>query len=118
MAKGNVKDVEVNVQESALEADIPFTDGKTAAERMGIPLKGLFKSSRIMLVQKKKNMIGDVKSDGTQDYYYTLSFSDTENLFTCTSGKVGDELQVMHIYDLGFDYIDKKLKLVDFSLIK
>lgn len=114
MSKNNVETTKVDVQEQ----DVPYTDGNTETERMGMPLKGLFKSSSIMLVQKKKQLIGETKSDGTQDYYYTLSFSDTENLFTCTSGKVGDELQVMHIYDLGFDYIDKKLKLVDFILLK
>lgn len=113
MAK-NVENVEVKEN----EMDVPFTNGNTETERMGRPLEGLFKSKGLMLVQKKKTAIGEAKSDGSQDYYYTLSFSDTENLFTCTSGKVGDDLQVMHIYDLGFNYIDKKLKLVDFILLK
>lgn len=116
MAEKNVN-TKVDNQE-AQEADVPFTGGHTEVERMGQPLKGLLVSSGIMLVQKKMTYIGDTKADGSRDYYYTLSFSDTENLFTCTSGKVGDGLEVMHIYNVGFDYIDKKLKLVDFILLK
>lgn len=116
MAKENVN-TKVDNQE-AQEADVPYTGDNTDVARMGRPLEGLFKSKGLMLVQKKKSLIGETKGDGSQDYYYTLSFSDTENLFTCTSGKIGDELEVMHIYDLGFNYIDKKLKLVDFILLK
>ncbi len=116
----NVKETnvtELNMEVKKNDADVPFTGGHTEAERMGQPLEGLFKASGLMLVQKKKSYIGSALSD-SQEYYYTLSFSDTENMFTCTSGKIGDDLQVMHIYDLGFNYIDKKLKLVDFILLK
>lgn len=118
MAKDNVKNTGVNVQKQGQDADVPYTGGNTEAERMGRPLEGLFKASCLMLVQKKKEFIGDVKKDGTQDYYYTLSFSDTEELFTCTAGRLGDDLKIMNFYNLGFNYRDKKLKLVDFILLK
>lgn len=84
-------------------------------EDNGFQLKGLFRCNRVTLVQKKRTYIGDKKADGTQDYYYNLSFTNGEDLFSCTCGKFGDELNLNRQYNLGFDYIDKKLKLVSFE---
>lgn len=78
-------------------------------------IKGLFVCSGVRLVQKKQTYIGDKKADGTQDYYYNLSFTNGEDLFSCTCGKFGDTLCLNRQYNLGFDYIDKKLKLVSFQ---
>lgn len=86
---------------------------KTKVEN-GVKMEGQLFSNGMMLVQKKKTLVGGVKADGTQDYFYNLTITDGQDLLSCTSGKVADDMQLGHGYILGFNYLDKKLKLVSF----
>lgn len=78
-------------------------------------LEGVLFSGNMTLVQKKKNFMGGVKADGTQDYYYNLTVTDGNDILSCTSTKVGESMQLGHTYKLGFNYMDKKLKLVSYT---
>lgn len=69
--------------------------------------KGMLQASNMMCVQKKQNLIGE-----NGDYFYNLGFSDGVNLIIVTAGKLADDIDMFKQYNLGFDYIDKKLKLV------
>lgn len=69
--------------------------------------KGMLQAFNMMCVQKKQNNIG-----GNGDYFYNLGFSDGVNLIIVTAGKLADDIDMFKKYNLGFDYIDKKLKLV------
>lgn len=80
----------------------------------GTKMEGLLFSTGMTLVQKKKNLVGEAKADGTQDYYYNLTITDGEELLSCTSGKVADGMILGQSYILGFNYMDKKLKLVSY----
>lgn len=75
-------------------------------------LKGLLKAEGLRCVQHGKRTIGDVG-----DYFYNLCFSTGEDIILITSGKIADKLELNKVYDLGLDFIDKKLKLVDFKLV-
>lgn len=69
--------------------------------------KGMLQAFNMMCVQKKQNLIGE-----NGDYFYNLGFSDGVNLIIVTAGKLADDIDMFKQYNLGFDYIDKKLKLV------
>lgn len=71
-------------------------------------IKGTLLAFDMLLVQKQRVDIKD-----SEDYYYNLGITDGENLMVCTSGKIADEAEPFKKYNLGFDYINKKLKLVD-----
>ena len=62
----------------------------------------------LTVVQKKKN---DMDSG---DYWYNVGLSNGTDLLVCTAGKKADDLEPFKSYIFGFDYLDKKLKLVDF----
>lgn len=70
-------------------------------------MKGLLRASGLTVVQKKKNAIGE-----NGDYYYNLTLTNGEDILVITAGKVADELQLMKSYNFGFDFLDKRLKLV------
>ena len=75
-------------------------------------LKGLLKAEGLKCVQRGKRTIGEAG-----DYFYNLYFSTGEDIILITAGKIGDKLELDKVYDLGLDFIDKKLKLVDFKLV-
>lgn len=75
-------------------------------------LKGLLKAEGLMCVQIDKRMIGEAG-----DYYYNLGFTTGKDIILLTAGKVADNLELFKKYDLGLDFIDKKLKIVDFRLV-
>lgn len=75
-------------------------------------LKGLLKAEGLMCVQIDKRMIGDAG-----DYYYNLGFTTGKDIMLLTAGKIADQLELFKKYDLGLDFIDKKLKIVDFRLV-
>lgn len=68
---------------------------------------GMLHAYNMMCVQTKKNEIGD-----NGDYFYNLGFSDGNNVLLVTAGKLGDNVVFGKNYNLHFDWIDKKLKLV------
>lgn len=78
------------------------------AEKNTIQNLGTLKAFDMMLVQKKQNAIGE-----NGDYFYNLGFTDGTNMLVLTGGKAWDDLQAFSKYDLGLDYVDKKLKLVN-----
>lgn len=69
---------------------------------------GTLRAFDMMLVQKKQNTIGE-----NGDYFYNLGFTDGTNMLVLTGGKAWDSLEVFRKYDLGLDYVDKKLRLVN-----
>lgn len=75
-------------------------------------LKGLLKAEGLKCVQRGKRTIGEAG-----DYFYNLCFSTGEDIILITAGKIADKLALDKVYDLGLDFIDKKLKLVDFKLV-
>lgn len=75
-------------------------------------LKGLLKAEGLKCVQRGKRTIGEAG-----DYFYNLCFSTGEDIILITAGKIADKLELDKSYDLGLDFIDKKLKLVDFKLV-
>lgn len=75
-------------------------------------LKGLLKADSLMCVQIDKRMIGEAG-----DYYYNIAFTTGKDIMLLTAGKVADSLELFKKYDLGLDFIDKKLKIVDFRLV-
>ena len=75
-------------------------------------LKGLLKAEGLKCVQRGKRTIGEAG-----DYFYNLCFSTGEDIILITAGKIADKLELDKVYDLGLDFIDKKLKLVDFKLV-
>lgn len=91
-----------------------MADKKVTTENNNTKMEGLLFSHGMMLVQKKKTFVGEVKADGTQDYFYNLTVTDGEELLSCTSGKIADDMQLGRGYILGFNYLDKKLKLLSF----
>lgn len=75
-------------------------------------MNGLLKAEKLMLVGiDKKDM-----NDGS--YYYNLAFTNGKEIIQLTCGRKGDELVCFKSYNLGLNYVDKKLKLVDFEIIK
>lgn len=75
-------------------------------------LKGLLKAEGLKCVQRGKRTIGEAG-----DYFYNLCFSTGEDIILINAGKIADKLELDKSYDLGLDFIDKKLKLVDFKLV-
>ena len=75
-------------------------------------LKGLLKAECLMCVQIDKRMIGDAG-----DYYYNIAFTTGKDIMLLTAGKIADNLELFKKYDLGLEFIDKKLKIVDFRLV-
>lgn len=69
--------------------------------------KGLLHADGLMVVQKKKTAIGD-----SGDYYYTLGLTNGTDMLIVTSGKIADSLELLKKYNFGFDFVDKKLRLV------
>ncbi len=72
-------------------------------------LKGLLKAEGLMCVQIDKRMIGEAG-----DYFYNIAFTTGKDIMLLTAGKIADHLELFKKYDLGLDFIDKKLKIVDF----
>lgn len=75
-------------------------------------LKGLLRADNLMCVQIDKHKIGEAG-----DYYYNIAFTTGKDIMLLTAGKIADELELFKRYDLGLDFIDKKLKIVDFRLV-
>lgn len=75
-------------------------------------LNGLLKADGLMCVQIDKRMIGEAG-----DYFYNIAFTTGKDIMLLTAGKVADQLELFKRYDLGLDFIDKKLKIVDFRLV-
>lgn len=75
-------------------------------------MAGLLKAVGLMLVGIDKK---DTNDGG---YYYNLAFSNGKEIIQLTCGKKGDDLVAFKNYNLGLNYVDKKLKLVDFEIIK
>lgn len=75
-------------------------------------LKGLLKADGLMCVQIDKRMIGEAG-----DYFYNIAFTTGKDIMLLTAGKVADQLELFKRYDLGLDFIDKKLRIVDFKLV-
>ena len=75
-------------------------------------LKGLLKAENLMCVQIDKRMIGEAG-----DYYYNIAFTTGKDIMLLTAGKVADNLELFKKYNLGLDFIDKKLRIVDFMLV-
>lgn len=69
--------------------------------------KGLLQAFGMTCIQKKKTLIGD-----NGDYFYNLGFSDGTDVLLVTGGKLCDDVEIFHKYNLGFNFVDKKLKLV------
>lgn len=65
----------------------------------------------VMLVQKAKKFIGK-EEDG--NYYYELAFTTGEELISFTGGVALDDMKLMKWYDLALNYVNGKLKIVDF----
>lgn len=75
-------------------------------------LKGLLKAESLMCVQIDKRMIGDAG-----DYYYNIAFTTGKDIMLLTAGKIADNLELFKKYNLGLEFIDKKLKIADFQLV-
>lgn len=73
--------------------------------------KGLLRADGLILVQKRKTLIGDAG-----DYYYTLTFTNGVDIVTLTCGKSADTMKLMTKYNLGLDFINSKLKLQSFEV--
>lgn len=74
-------------------------------------LKGLLKANSLMVVQLKKNMIGD-----NGDYFYNIALSDGVDMIVVTAGKAADGLELLKRYNFGFEFVDKKLKMTSYEL--
>ena len=75
-------------------------------------LNGLLKAESLMCVQIDKRMIGEAG-----DYYYNIAFTTVKDIMLLTAGKIADNLELFMKYNLGLEFIDKKLKIVDFQLV-
>lgn len=75
-------------------------------------LKGLLKAEGLMCVQIDQRMIGEAG-----DYYYNIAFTTGKDIMLLTAGKIADNLELFKKYNLGLEFIDKKLKIVDFQLV-
>lgn len=75
-------------------------------------LKGLLKAEGLMCVQIDQRMIGE-----SGDYYYNIAFTTGKDIMLLTAGKIADNLELFKKYNLGLEFIDKKLKIVDFQLV-
>ena len=75
-------------------------------------LNGLLKAESLMCVQIDKRMIGEAG-----DYYYNIAFTTGKDIMLLTAGKIADNLELFMKYNLGLEFIDKKLKIVDFQLV-
>lgn len=65
----------------------------------------------VMLVQKAKKIIGKVE-DG--NYYYEVAFTTGEEMIVFTGGVALDDMELFKKYDLALNYVNGKLKIVDF----
>lgn len=82
----------------------------------GIMLDGIMFTEPLMCVQLGKKFIDKENEKG--DYYYNLTFSDGQEILSCTCGaQIGDKLSLMSIYRLGLVYQNPKVKIVDFELM-
>lgn len=78
-------------------------------------MNGLFKAEGLMLVQKKKNLMRDDQGkEDPNNYFYNLGFSNGTEVMLITSGKIGDNLELFKQYNLGLNFNNGKLKLVDY----
>lgn len=75
-------------------------------------LKGLLRIDGIMCIQIDKKMIGE-----NGDYFYNIGFTTGKDVVLLTAGKVADNLELFKKYNLGLDYVDRKLKIVDFEAV-
>lgn len=71
-------------------------------------LKGTLKAERLICVQIDKR---DMDESG--NYFYYVGFTTGKQILMLTAGKIADSLELMKPYNLGLEFIDKKLKIVD-----
>lgn len=71
-------------------------------------LKGTLKAERLICVQIDKRQIGE-----GNEYYYNVGFSTGKQVLLLTAGKIADNMELLKSYNLGLEYVDKKLKIVD-----
>lgn len=89
---------------------------EVAQEQTYRKLEGIMFTDPLMCVQLGKKFIDKETEKG--DYYYNLTFSDGQEILSCTCGsQVGDKLSLMSIYRLGLVYQNPKVKIVDFELV-
>lgn len=89
---------------------------EVAQEQTCRKLEGIMFTDPLMCVQLGKKFID--KESGKGDYYYNLTFSDGQEILSCTCGtQIGDKLSLMSIYRLGLVYQNPKVKIVDFELV-
>ena len=67
-------------------------------------LKGLLKAIGLMCVQIDKRMIGEAG-----DYFYNIAFTNGKDIMLLTAGKVAEGVELLKKYNLGLEFIDKKL---------
>lgn len=75
-------------------------------------MDGFLKVERVMCVGVDKKDI-----DGNS-YYYNLSFGNGKDILSTTCGKKGDGIEFGKLYNIGLNYINGKLKLADYEVIK
>ena len=76
-------------------------------------IKGsMITNGALTLVTKAKNMM----KDGS--YWYAVAFTDGENLMQLTGGVKLDNMLLGKSYIIGLDFINGKLKIVDFKEAK
>lgn len=89
---------------------------EAAQEQTYRKLEGIMFTEPLMCVQLGKKFLD--KESGKGDYYYNVTFSDGQEILSCTCGtQVGDKLSLMSIYRLGLVYQNPKVKIIDFELI-
>lgn len=89
---------------------------EVAQEQTCRKLEGIMFTDSLMCVQLGKKFID--KESGKGDYYYNVTFSDGQEILSCTCGtQIGDKLSLMSIYRLGLVYQNPKVKIVDFELV-
>lgn len=88
-------------------------------ENKGIRVEGFLTSNGNMLLVQKEcvEIKNQVNADGTQACYYNLTFSNGTKILMCTAGAKVQDMELFKSYILGFDFVDKKLKLADYHLI-
>ena len=76
--------------------------------KQGIKLKGTLKAEGLICCQIDKRQIGE-----GDEYYYNVGFTTGKQVLLLTAGKIADKIELLKPYNLGLEYVDKKLKIVD-----
>lgn len=94
-------DYDINTNTSA---DVLHLDGLLISS---VPLK---------LVQKEKVILQNSNNNGNgeEQFYYNVGVTNGQKIIMCTAGKKVEAMELYADYEMSFNYIGNKLKIVDF----